>query len=346
MRIHKFLKHNEEIKCMKKISFIISYLGHLSVVLTASLVLCIYLEPLFKLVGFCPSINSNLFSFWLSLGMIIVAVEILFRSLLQILFASPFNQTNLIESISFLPFILFFAGDSLLSHLNINLPPLPKSFVILSLVMGLHLGMKLLSIFSAIFGKPDSRLLSLPWLIPFLISLYISIIATINLNNAIFTERFFLASKKLINTNGKSISNEIKEGGFFTTQINQVNCDEFILNLKPVHISSDSDIYIYILSLTNREFPVHRIQLTIYSTSEWQEVSIPCDLIISYDTLIITWSTYKIPKWLVKRGLIPTLSFTSYLELKSFVFNPEPYKTLNRKSLLLLGPYEVVDCEK
>ncbi len=115
---------------MKKTIYIISYAGHLCIILISSFIICTYIEPLLKLIGFSPSINPNLILLWLSVGMAIASLEILFRALLQLIFSAPFNQTNIIEAISFLPFTLLLVGDFLLPHFNLYLPPLLESLTL------------------------------------------------------------------------------------------------------------------------------------------------------------------------------------------------------------------------
>lgn len=330
---------------IKKTIYIISYAGHLCIILISSFIICIYTEPLLRLIGFSPSINPNLILLWLSVGMAIASLEILFRALLQLIFSAPFNQTNLIEAVSFLPFTLLLVGDFLLSYFNINLPPLLKSLLLMLVVIFLHMGMKLLSIFSATFGNPNSRLLSLLWLIPFLLSIYTSIVGVINLISANFTERLFPIEMKLDSLEKKTMSSNFPEGRFILTHITKANCKELTLHLKAgENLNANTLVFIYIFTLNDKTHPIYKEQITISSSSEWQELSIPCDYFLPENTLIITWSSYKLPSWLIKKGFIPTISFTSYLELKSFIFNHQPYTSTKRKSLVIFGPHEVIDC--
>ncbi len=207
------------------------------------------------------------------------------------------------------------------------------------------MGMKLLSIFSATFGNPNSRLLSLLWLIPFLLSIYISIVGTINLINANFTERLFPIDMKLESPEKKTTSTSFPEGKFILTHITKTNCKELTLHLKAgENMNANTLVFIYIFILNDKTLPIYKEQIAISSLSEWQELSMPCDYFLPENTLIITWSSYKLPSWLIKKGFVPTISFTSYLELKSFIFNPQPYTSSKRKSLIIFGPYEVIDC--
>ncbi|MCX8066018.1 MAG: hypothetical protein N3G21_12765, partial [Candidatus Hydrogenedentes bacterium] len=77
---------------------------------------------------------------------------------------------------------------------------------------------------------------------------------------------------------------------------------------------------------------------------QWVEISLPCDLLPSNESFIITWSSYNLPDWIIKNGLQPTISVNSYSELKSLIFDDKIYTCPPKKFLLLGGPYEIIRC--
>lgn len=331
---------------MKNFILFISFLGHLIIILISSLILCLYIEPLLKLIGLSSYTFKDTLILWLSLGMLFVAIEIFYRALLQLIFSAPFNQTNIVDSLSFLPFTLFLIGEIFITKQNLHLPPILKNLLIIFIVFSLHSLMKLLSLFSATFGKPSSRLLVLVWVVPFLITLYLSTVATIGIRNTNFTNRIFLVNRDKLTSDGKTMIVKIPEGGFFLSQKDKEDCKEIAFNLKlEGKFNDNSDRYIYIFTPDKARKDVLKLRLsTLQAISQWVEIPVPCDLLPLDDNFIITWSSYSLPSWMVRNALIPTISVKSYAELKSLVFDENVYNLPPIKSLLLNGPYGILQC--
>ncbi len=316
---------------------------HFAIVLLASYIFAAYIEPIIYILGFLPIETGK--TFWASLTIMSVFcfAQLLFRALIQLFFAAPLILTSLVDLLSFLPCLMLIGDISGYFPQLPHIPPRLAPFVFLCLFFATHLFFKLVTFFTATYGKQGPRFSFLYWVLPILIFACTSIVGSIEWKDELMKHRFFQVKTPvpILDKENRTFATEIPEASFLIQPVhisNEDNCYWFIHGGNK--ISSTSHIYLYFISSDKDILPIC-IPVEIYPDT-WTEVCFQNYLPDYPSNFIITWSSYKLPTFLIREGLIPQFSLKSLEEFHKFFFT-EDIEFINMfKSIYIDGPY----CEK
>lgn len=316
---------------------------HFSIVLLASYIFAAYIEPIIYILGFLPVETGN--TYWTSLTIMSVfcCIQLLFRALIQFFFAAPLVLTSLVDLLSFLPCLVLIGDISgyfpQLPHIPTRLAP----FIFLCLFFATHLLFKLVTLFTATYGKPGPRCSFIYWILPILIFACTSVVGLIEWKDELIQHRFFQVKAPVLipDKENQTFATEVPEASFLIQPFpisNEDNCYWFIYGGNK--ISSTSQIYLYFISSDIDALPIC-IPVEV-SPDTWTEVCFQNYLPDYPSNFVITWSSYRLPAFLIREGLIPQFSLKSLEEFHKFFFTEEIGLTNMFKSIYIDGPY----CEK
>jgi len=317
---------------------------HLAVVLLASYIFAAYVEPIIYISGFLPVETGK--TFWANFTVMSVfcLAQLLFRALVQFLFAAPLIWTSVVDMFSFLPCLILIGGIS--GYFPQQLPHIPPRlvpFIFLCLFFATHFLFKLVTLFTATYGKPGSRWSFVYWFLPILIFAYISVMGSIRWKNELIQNRFFQVKVPVpvLDKGNQTFATEIPEASFSIQTFplsSEDNC--YWLIHAGNKFSSTSQIYLYFIPSDKDISPIC-IPVEV-SPDTWTEMCFQNYLPECPTNFVLTWSSYRLPAFLAREGLIPQFSLKSLEEFHKFFFTEEIESSKMFKSIYIDGPY----CEK
>ncbi len=327
----------------KRYFCIVVQIIHFACILLCSYILAVYIEPIIFITGFLPIKSGNVFWVYFSIISIFCFFQILFRAMIQLLFSAPMIMTSLIDILSFLPCIVLI-GDIMGYFPEISyIPQRIAPVFYLGVFIALHFFFKLLTLFTSLYGRASSRWFSVIWFFMAILISYFSLLGLIQWKNSLITHRFLQVKESVgvVDKNNRVIATEVPEGSFLIQPAlvpYGENCVWFIRAGNK--FLSDTRIYLYIL-FPDKDIPAYIIPLQI-SKNGWTEFCLKDYLPEQRFYYILSWSSYKLPIYLVRQGLVPQLSLKSLEEARNFLFSEQKMETEIFKSIYIDGPY----CEK
>lgn len=319
---------------------IITQVVHFAVVFLCSYIIAVYVEPIIYIIGYLPIETGNIFWVYFSIISSFCLIQVLFRGLLQLLFSAPMIATSFVDIISFSP-CLILVGD--MTGYFSEIPYIPEQIAplfYLCVFTALHLFFKLITLFTSIYGKANSRWFSLCWfLIAFLLT-YTSLVGFIQWKYSLIQHRFFQVktSPVVLDNAGRIMTTELPEGSFLIQPIfasSDKNCQCFIRAGNK--FLSTTNIFLYILFLDKSLSPCI-VPLQV-SRDTWTEICLNDYLPEQQSNFIISWSSYRLPVFIVRHGLAPQFSLKSLEEARNFLFSPQKTEKAIYKSIYIDGPY-------
>ncbi|MGC8737157.1 MAG: hypothetical protein ACP5UA_00765 [Candidatus Hydrogenedens sp.] len=319
---------------------LISQVIHSAVILLCSYIVAVYIEPIIYIIGYLPIETGKIFWVYFSIISVFCLIQILFRGLLQLLFSAPMITTSFVDILSFSP-CLILIGD--MSGYFSEIPYIPERIAplfYLCIFTALHLFLKLITLFTSIYGKADSRWYSLGWFLIVFLLTYTSLVGFIQWKYSLIQHRFFQVKTSVVisDNTGKITTTEVPEGSFLiqpTSVSSKDNCQWFIRAGNK--FLSTANIYLYIIFLDNRLSPCILPLQVLRDT--WIEICIDDCLPEYRSNFIISWSSYRLPVFIVRHGLTPQFSLKSLEEARNFLFSSQKTEKAIYKSIYIDGPY-------
>lgn len=319
---------------------IIIQIVHFSVILLTAYVISIYIEPVIYTIGYLPIETGNIFWVYFSVISVFCLIQVLFRGLLQLLFSAPLITTSFVDILSFSP-CLILVGD--MTGYFSEIPYIPERivpFFYLCVFTALHLFFKLLTLFTSLYGKASSRWYSLCWFLIVFLLTYTSLVGFIQWKHDLIQHRFFQVKTSVVvsDDTGRIATVEVPEGGFLIQPIpvsSEENCQWFIRAGNK--FLSTTNIFLYILFLDKSLSPCI-IPLQVSPDTE-TEICLNGYLPEQRSNFIISWSSYRLPIFIVRHGLTPQFSLKSLEEARNFLFSSQKIEKAIYKSIYIDGPY-------
>ena len=171
---------------------------HFAVIFLCSYIIAIYIEPIIYIMGYLPIETGNIFWVYFSIISVFCLIQVLFRGLLQLLFSAPLIATSFVDIISFSP-CLILVGD-MMGYFS-EIPYIPERIAplfYLCVFAALHLFLKLISLFTSIYGKANPRWFSLCWFLIAFIFTYTSLVGFIQWKYSLIQHRFFQVKTSVV----------------------------------------------------------------------------------------------------------------------------------------------------
>ncbi len=316
---------------------------HFSVVLVCGYIVAVYIEPIIYTLGFLPIETGNTFWVYLSIISLFCIFQMLFRGLLQLFFSAPLIMTTLADILSFSPCVVLIAH---ISGYFQEIPYVPARILpifYLCLFIGLHFFFKLIVLFTSVYGKACSRGYSVFWFLVVFVLTYISLLGLIQWKHSLIRHRFFQVKTSAVFSDGKNqtMITEVPEGSFVIQPFpisNDENCVWFIRAGNK--FLSTTTIFLYVIFSDKRITPFV-IPLQV-SRDTWTEMCLKDYLPNEGLSFIISWSSYRLPVFLIRQGLAPQFSLKSLEEVREFVFSEQRIGKMIYKTVYMDGPY----CER
>lgn len=322
----------------KKYFYFIVHITHFAIILLCSYIVAVYLEPIIYIIGFLPAETGNVFCVYFSIMSIFCLFQMSFRGLLQLLFSAPLTMTTIVDIISFSP-CLILVGD--ISGYFSKLPYIPERLAplfYLGLFIAIHLFLKLITLFTSLYGKANSRWYSLIWFFFAFLFIYTSLLGLIQWKQNLIYHRFLQVKTLIPEGINQVFTTEIPEGSFFIHPVpvsSEENCIWFIRGGNK--FSSMADIFLYII-FSDKDVAPCIIPLQV-SRNTWTEICLKDYLPTERYNFIISWSSYHLPIFLVRQGLVPQFSLKSLEETRDFLFSQQKPEKAIYKSIYIDGPY-------
>ncbi|HPP59037.1 MAG TPA: hypothetical protein PLT82_07890 [Candidatus Hydrogenedens sp.] len=312
---------------------------HFFIVIVASYIFALYLEPIIYMLGFLPLEIGNTFCVYITLMATFCVFQFLFRAMIQLLFSAPLNLTTVIDILSFLPcFILIAHITGYISHIP-NVPTQLIPFAFLGIFLGTHLFLKLIVLFASIYGKANSRWFSMFWFFAMLIIAYIALAGLIQWKNELIVHRFFQVKEPIPvdNNNNVTFATEVPEMSFYLQPTTFKEHTEYTWFIRAGNrFSSTSEIHIYLICPYKNTKP--QIITTPVFKDQWIELCLP-EIAVDSSNFILVWSMHRFPSELIRHGLVPQLSFSSLEDIREFLFSDKKEEIKLFKTIYIDGPY-------
>ncbi len=316
----------------------IIHIIYFGILLLCSYIVATYIEPIIYIIGFLPTETGNIFCVYFAIMSIFCLFQVIFRGLLQLLFSAPLIMTTFADIISFSP-CLILVGD--IAGYFSDIPYIPEQIAPLFYV-GIftvtHFFFKLITLFASIYGKANSRWYSLGWfLIAFLLT-YTSMLGLIQWKQKLIQHRFLQVKTTRFNAINRVCTTEVPEGSFFIQSVpvsSEENCIWFIRAGNK--FLSAIDIYLYII-FSDKNISPCVIPLQV-SQNTWVEICLKDYLPKERVNFILSWSSYRLPVFLVRQGFVPQFSLKSLEEARNFLFSEQKADKTLYKAIYIDGPY-------